>query len=221
MKNYEYIAFDLDGTLTNPALGLVNGFVYAFRKLGVDYGDEKLLCRFIGPPLIESWEREYSMTKEEAAQAVATFREYFSVYGWRENELYPGIKELLSELKAKGKKLLVATSKPEVFVHKILRLFGIHEFFDFIGAATLDHSRDSKSQVLSYVMEAAGIKEEEKGRCILVGDTKYDVEGARLCGIDSLGVTYGFGTAEELTAEGATYIAESVAEAGKILLSSD
>jgi len=216
VKEYKYVAFDLDGTLTDPEGGLTSGFAYALTKMGIEYGDKKNLRRFIGPPLKAEFRRVYSLTDEEAEECVRLFREYFSVYGWWDNKLYRGVPEMLSSLKTSGKKLLLATSKPEVFAKKILRLFDIEKYFDFIGAATLDHTRVEKSEVLDYSLKSIGA--EDRGACILVGDRVYDAEGAVACGIDSIGVLYGHGSEEEIRASGFTYIASTVSDISKILL---
>ena len=216
MKNYRYIAFDLDGTLTDPEAGLTSGFAYALTKMGIDYGEKKSLKRFIGPPLKAEFRAVYGMSDEDAEECVRLFREYFSVYGWWDNKLYSGVCEMLSELKDRGKKLLLATSKPEFFARKILRLFDIEKYFDFIGGATLDHTRVEKSEVLRYALDSLGAKDPEA--CILVGDRVYDALGARACRIDSLGVLYGHGTKEEILSSGFTYIVESVLDIAKILI---
>ena len=213
MKKYEVIAFDLDGTLTDPEEGLTSGFAYALSKLGIPYESKKSLARFIGPPLKAEFMAVYRFSDEEAEECVRLFREYFSVYGWWDNKLYDGVPEMLEALKRKGKTLILATSKPEVFAKKILKLFDIEKYFDFIGGATLDHTRVEKNEVLAYALESVG-----GGEAILVGDRKFDAEGARTCGIDSLGVLYGHGSREELFEANFTYLAEKVSDILKILI---
>ena len=210
MNRYELIAFDLDGTLTDPALGLTTGFEYAFRKMGIDAGDRQSLCRFIGPPLFECWQVDPGLSAEDADRAVELFREYYTVYGWRENRVYDGIPELLSELKARGFELGVATSKPEVQARKIINLFGLDKYFDYVGGAVSHHIRATKSEVLAYSIAEAGNVPYD--RCILVGDRRFDAEGAAALGIDSLGVLWGHGSEEEVRGAGFTYIAENVAD---------
>lgn len=208
MKKYNYIFFDLDGTLTNPERGLVSSFAYGLSKMGVDVSDREALKRFIGPPLREEWQAVYGFTPDEAEEAIRLFREYFSVYGWWDNEPYPGISDVLSRLKNSGKRLAVASSKPEIFAKKILDLFELSQYFDFIGGALQDKSRDKKSQVLEFVIDSLGVS--EKDECILVGDRKFDAEGAAACGIDSLGVAYGHGTREEIDRASFTYVVNTV-----------
>ena len=204
MKRYEIIAFDLDGTLTNPENGLVASFKYAHQKMGIHYENEDALKRFIGPSLYDEWQKCYGISAEKSAEMLLVFREFFAIYGWWDNEVYVGIPELLSDLKNAGYRLVVATSKPEHFAKKIVRKFDLEKYFEFVGGASSDKTRDKKHEVLEYVLSSLGEPEREK--VIIVGDRKYDAEGARQVGIDSLGVGYGFGTMEELEASGFTEI---------------
>lgn len=220
MKKYDVIAFDLDGTLTDPKRGLTSAFAYGLRKIGLRIDDVESLKKFIGPPLRDSFRDEYGLSERDADDALMLFREYFGVYGWWDNELYEGIHDLLSSLRAAGKTLVLATSKPEVYSSKILKLFGLTEYFNFSEGASFDSSREKKCDVLAYALEMVGANNAEgKSTAVLIGDTKFDVEGARLCGVDSIAVTYGYGKEDELVAEGATYIARSVENVKRILLS--
>lgn len=204
MKKYDVIAFDLDGTLSDPEQGLVDGFIYAFKKMGVtDYGDRESLRRFIGPSLYVVWQDEFGFNETIVVEAIEKFREYYNIYGWWDNKVYPGIVEMLSSLKAAGKTLVLATSKPEGTAIKIMRLFGLDKYFDFMGGAAGDN-RDHKWQVLEYSLNAVGADPEKS---ILVGDRIYDAEGAAKCGIDSLGVKWGHGSIDELESCGFTYLA--------------
>ena len=158
--------------------------------------------------------KDYHFTKEQAEEAIVKYRERFSAVGMFENEVYPGVDSLLEKLKQEGKVLATASSKPEKFVVKILEHFGLDGYFDEIAGAELTaEGRNSKEEVLRYVMDRLGV--EDKSRAVLVGDTKYDVEGAKALGIDCIGVTYGFGTAAEL--KGCVAVASSPAELEKIL----
>ena len=210
MKKYEVIAFDLDGTLTNPERGLVAGFRYAFDKLGIKYESPESLKRFIGPPLFDEWKSCFGLSDDECNEALRTFREFYDVYGWRENDLYPGVKEMLEGLKDSGKKLVVATSKPERVANKVLRLFDLARYFDFISTATIDKKRDKKREVLEYALESIGSP--DKSTCIMVGDRVYDAEGAQIVGIDSLGVLYGHGSRDEILGAGFNYIVNNPTE---------
>ena len=214
MKKYDTIAFDLDGTLTNPERGLLSAFVYCFKKVGVPYESKESLKRYIGPPLYDEWMKDFGWTFEEASNAVEIFREYYNIYGWWDNEVYAGIAELLSELKSHGKKLVVATSKPEVTAKKVLRLFGLDKYFDYIAGASMNGSEDLKWQILTRALREVGA---EKSTSILVGDRKYDAEGAKICGIDSLGVLWGHGSKEELVSAGFEYVLETPKEVSELL----
>lgn len=221
MSKYEIIAFDLDGTLSDPAQGLIDGFIYAFRKLGIEYGERESLRRFIGPPLADEWIKEFGFTEAEAEHAVELFREYYNVYGWWDNLMYKGIPELLASLKAAGKTVVLSTSKPQDTAEDILKFHGIHHYFDFIsGHDYVARVREKKWEVLEYALTNLGVDHTPAARakCVLVGDRKYDAEGADKCGIDSVGVLWGHGTAEELEASGFTSLAGTVDELQSILL---
>ena len=214
MKEYSVIAFDLDGTLSDPEQGLVDGFIYAFKKMGVtDYGDRDSLRRFIGPSLYEVWQDEFGFNQDTVKDAIEKFREYYNIYGWWDNKVYDGVREMLAELKKQGKTIVLATSKPEDTAIKIIKLFDLEKYFDFLGGAKGD-DRDHKWQVLNYSLNSVGADREH---AILVGDRLYDAEGAKICGIDCLGVTWGHGSRVELEEAGCTYIADCPADALKIL----
>ena len=220
MKKYDVIAFDLDGTLSDPAKGLIQGFVYCFKKLGLPYDNQEELRKYIGPSLYEEWQEDFGFTPQEANDAIEVFREYYNIYGWWDNELYDGIPEMLSALKKAGKKVVLATSKPLDTAKKVLALFGLTDYFDFIGGA-VSHQNDQKWQVLNWSLSSVGVDlndPDSLAKCILVGDRKYDAEGAKICGIDSMGVLYGHGTEEEIYASGFTMCASSVADIAKALI---
>jgi phosphoglycolate phosphatase len=220
MKKYDVIAFDLDGTLSDPAKGLIQGFVYCFKKLGLPYDNQEELRKYIGPSLYEEWQEDFGFTPDEANDAIEVFREYYNIYGWWDNEIYEGIPEMLSALKKAGKKIVLATSKPLDTAKKVLALFGLTDYFDFIGGA-VSHQNDQKWQVLNWSLSSVGVDlndPDSLAKCILVGDRKYDAEGAKICGIDSLGVLYGHGTEEEIYASGFTLYASSVSDISKTLI---
>ena len=220
MKKYDVIAFDLDGTLSDPARGLIQGFVYCFKKLGLPYENENDLRKYIGPSLYEEWQEDFGFTPDEANDAIEIFREYYNIYGWWDNDLYDGIPEMLGALKAAGKKVVLATSKPLDTAKKVLELFDLTHYFDFIGGA-VSHQNDQKWQVLNWSLSSVGVDlsdPDQLAKCILVGDRKYDAEGAKICGIDSMGVLYGHGTKEELDESGFTVLADSVADVANKLI---
>ena len=214
MKDYKVIAFDLDGTLSDPAHGLIQGFVYCFKKLGLPYENENDLRKYIGPSLYEEWQEDFGFTPDEANDAIEVFREYYNIYGWWDNTLYEGIPEMLGALRKAGKKIVLATSKPLDTAKKVLALFGLTDYFDFIGGA-VSHQNDQKWQVLNWSLSSVGVDLNDPlqlEKCILVGDRKYDAEGAKICGIDSMGVLYGHGTEEEICSSGFTHYANTVAD---------
>lgn len=205
----QYLMFDLDGTLTDPMVGITSSVKYALSKFGIEVRYLKELTPFIGPPLVDSFQEFYGMSREDADRAVEYYREYFAPKGIFENEIYEGIPEMLSDLSERGFTLLLATSKPAVFAEQILKHFGIDEYFSYVGGSELDGRRSTKTEVIEYVLSACKIKPEE---AIMVGDRKHDVEGAKNCGVESVGVLYGYGGVEELEKAGADHLAGSVAE---------
>lgn len=213
---YKYIFFDLDGTLTDPGLGITNSVMYALKKFNIEVEDRVSLYKFIGPPLLESFERFYGMSSEESQQALQYYREYFKPHGLYENEVYDGIEELLAELKKRGLKLILATSKPEEFAIEILKHFHLDKYFDFIAGATMDEKRVKKADVIAYALESCGIA--ELASAIMVGDREHDVLGAKEVGLESIGVLYGYGDCEELKKAGATYIVENTKDILKVIL---
>ena len=200
MAKYDLVLFDLDGTLADPESGLLKSFSYALSRMGVDCSDVQSLKRFIGPPLYDEWQRVYGFSAEESGRALDYFHEYYEKDGWCDSVMYPEIPSLLSALRGAGVRIALATSKPEVFARKTLRLFDIHSYFDFEAGAYSDRIRDKKWEVLAYALEQFPDIPREK--CVLVGDRKYDAEGAHICGIDSIGIGWGHGSAEELSESG-------------------
>lgn len=214
---YQTIFFDLDGTLTDPGTGITNSVAHALKYYNIAVSERSELYKFIGPPLIESFQLFYGFSRERAAEAVNYYREYYSKNGIFENYVYDGMEALLRDLKAAGKQLVVATSKPELFAGQILEHFGLAEYFAYIAGANMDESRTKKAEVIAYALDTCGIT--DKSSVLMVGDREHDVLGAREVGIDCLGVLYGYGDREELEQAGADYIAENVAELRRFLLS--
>lgn len=213
---YKYILFDLDGTLTDPGLGITNAVMYALKKFNIEVPDRSELYKFIGPPLLESFEKYYGMTPEQRQMALQYYREYFKPYGLYENTVYDGVGEVLAALKVQGKKLILATSKPEPFAVEILRHFGLDKYFDFVAGATMDETRNKKADVIAYALENCGIT--DLSAAVMVGDREHDVLGAKQNGLDCVGVLFGYGDREELSAAGAAYIAEKVEDILRFVL---
>lgn len=205
---YKTVLFDLDGTLTDPGLGITNSVMYALEKFDIKVEDRTSLYKFIGPPLKDSFEKYYHMSDEEITRAIAYYREYFSVKGIYENVLYDGITEVLKQIKDSGRQVILATSKPEAFSVEILRYFKIDHYFDFAACATMDETRTNKAEVIAYALKLGEITDLKSA--IMIGDREYDIIGAKAAGLNSIGVLYGYGSREELQNAGATYIAERV-----------
>ena len=213
---YHYIFFDLDGTLTDSKEGILNSLRYAFDKLGEPVPPESTLIKFIGPPLYASFMDFYGLDRQKALEAVEFYREYYRDRGIWENEVYAGIPELLAKLKGAGKRLLVATSKPENFALQILEHFHLRQYFDRVAGSTLDSSRVEKADVICYALEQQGIAPGPS--VVMVGDREHDVLGARKAGLDCIGVLFGYGDAPELQKAGAARIAATVEELAGLLL---
>ncbi|WP_019779521.1 HAD family hydrolase [Streptococcus sobrinus] len=216
MTNYQTIIFDLDGTLTDSQTGIINSLAYAFKQMGLPLPVQSQLKKFIGPPLSQSFQDFCGLNDIETQKTISYYRQYFADKGWKENQLLPGARELLAKLKQAGKTLLVASSKPEVFVKQILDHFEIDSYFTVIAGASLDDSRSQKSAVIAHALKTAKI-EELKG-CVMVGDRKHDVEGAKVQGLPTIGLLLGFGSRQELEESGAIAIAENFQDLEKILL---
>ncbi len=205
---FSTILLDLDGTITNPYIGITNGVMYAYKHLGLEVPERESLRSFIGPPLIVEFTRR-GLPEEQAREAVRLYREYYGETGLFENELIPGTVEFLRELKQRGKRVFLATSKPEQFSVRILERFGIAQYFDFIGAAAMDGSRDSKLAVIQYVLGSTGASPQE---CLMVGDRMHDIIGAHDAGMKCAAVLVGFGSREEFAEYKADYVAETLAD---------
>lgn len=221
MNRKDYVLFDLDGTLTDPKEGITKSVRYALNHYGIQVEDLDSLTPFIGPPLTDSYKKYYGFSDEQAWEGVQVYREYFSDRGWYENKEYPGIKEMLEALREAGRVLLVATSKPEEFARKILAHFGMTEYFDFIGGADMEETRGRKADVIRCVLEQCGLDNnpETLERCVMVGDREHDVLGARECGMDCVGVLYGYGDRQEMDGCRPAWVAASVEELRDLLLS--
>lgn len=216
MHRKQVIFFDLDGTLTDSSPGILNAVAYALGKCGITETDRGKLYRFIGPPLLDIFQEAYGMSREQALQAVEYYREYYRAGGLFENSPYDGIHGLLADLKAMGKTVALATAKPEVFTVPILEKFDLAQYFDHIGAASLDESRNQKHQVVAHTLKLCG--NPDPGTVVMVGDRHHDADGARANGIETVGVLYGFGDRAELEQAGAAAIAETVEDLRSILL---
>ncbi|AIQ41483.1 HAD family hydrolase [Paenibacillus sp. FSL R7-0297] len=209
-----HILFDLDGTLTDPKEGITKCVEYALHKLGIGVEHPDLLIPYIGPPLYDSFVHIQGLTHEAALQGVDFYRERYRTLGMFENNVIPGVPELLENLRNQGFSLYVATSKPTVFAEEILRHYKLDHFFRFTAGSNLDGTRSKKREVIQYVLDQNDIP---AAQAVMIGDREHDIIGAKACGVPSIGVLFGYGSEEELSAAGADYIAPTVEETGKII----
>ena len=210
------VLFDLDGTLTDPKLGITRSIQYALRKRGITPPDADELEPFIGPPLAQSFRERLGFDEGEARRAVDDYREYFAQAGLYENEVYAGIPELLRDLRASELRVCLATSKPMVFAERILEHFDLAKHFDLVVGSHLDGTHVEKAEIVATAL--AGVSGVRPERVVMVGDRMHDVHGARANGIDAIGVTWGYGSHEELEAAAPTSLVESVGELRRLLL---
>ena len=221
---YKYLLFDLDGTLTDPREGITTSVQYALKAFGIEEPDREKLTPFIGPPLRGSFQAFYGFSEAQAQEAVEKYREWFAPKGIFQNEIYDGIAQALKAWKEKGKVLAVASSKPTVYVEKILEHFKIRAYFSVVVGSELDGTRDSKEEVVEEALrQLEGLGQEDKlmqggGRTVMVGDRKFDVEGGKRHGLVTVGVSFGYAQPGELEAAGADYVVDTVEELKELLM---
>ena len=197
MKKYEYLLFDLDGTITDSFESVANCFCYALKHFGIEVKNISELRPALGPPLKDSFINLYGLSDEDAKRAVEKYRERYNIYNTLENKLYDGIDDILNKLQKEGYKLILATSKPEEYAVKILKYFNLDKYFYDICGASFDKSRSEKEDVLNYLLAKNKINDLKKA--VMIGDRKYDLEAAGTLGLDAIGVLYGYGDIEELS----------------------
>ena len=210
MKEYNYYLFDFDGTLCDTTEGIFNSIIYSLDCYGIKETDIEKLRYFVGPPLFESYKKIYNVSDEDAQWLIDKYRERYREKAAEESKVYGGIPQLLKRLKENGKKIAVASSKPIQFVEEISKHLGIYEYYDFVSAEDFKNNHSSKEDLINACLDFFG--NPQKSEVIMVGDRCYDIDGAKAVGIDSAGAVYGFGTVEELTESGATYILNSPEE---------
>lgn len=208
---YKAILFDLDGTLTESGEGITKSVRYALEKLGKPAPPLEELRVFVGPPLMEQFMKYADLDEEGARLAVKYYRERYSTVGIFENRPYPGVEEMLAELRAKGYSLAVASSKPERFVLQILEHFQLRDYFDEVVGSEMDGRRTSKAEVIEEALARLDLSAHRE-QVVMVGDKEHDVLGARACGLSCVAVSYGYGTEEELLAAGPLKIVDSAAQ---------
>jgi len=201
------ILFDLDGTLTDSGEGIINSVIPALEHFGLPVPEREALRVFVGPPLHETF-MKFGVPDEKADEAVEIYRSRYNTIGKFENAPYPGIIELLQTLKSHGHTLLVATSKPESLSVEIMEKFELAQYFDRICGASLDRSRTCKEDVIAYLLQENGSSD----NMVMVGDTHFDVEGAKAHGIPAIGVAWGYGQVQDMIDAGAVAIAYTMEE---------
>jgi len=216
MSQFTHILFDLDGTLTNPRLGIGNSLKYALRQMQMDGYSDEILEKFVGPPLQDNFKNLFGMNQRNTNLAVEHFRTYFGEKGLFENEPYQGISELLEELHLSGKHIYVVTSKLEKYAKMIMRHFEFDRYLDDLQGAEATGEHSGKGQLIGQLLERNRIP--ASASVVMVGDTHYDLIGAKENEISSIAVGYGFGTAENLSLCSPDHMVDSVAELAELLL---
>ena len=211
----QYIFFYFDGTLVDTSEGIFYSLAYALECMGEPAMSNQDMRKFIGPPLEWSFATYNNMSKQDAAKATEHFRKVYKIDGVNMHKVYDGVIETLKELKSRGKKLIIATSKPEPLAVKIMKDNGFYDCFDVISGATFDGVRSTKEQVLNYAINLA--KPESLCDCVLVGDSKSDAVGANVVGMDFIGVLYGFGTTNDLQIDNTKALVEKFTDLLKII----
>ena len=215
---YSYVFFDLDGTLTQSDIGILECAKRALTHFGVDISDAAKLKKFIGPPLYVSFHDAYGLSEEDTEEAIRIYRKHYTEEGIYQAPLYPDMKELLSDFKKAGIKLMITTSKPQMMAEKVAKNNEIFDFFDGIIGPGLDEHDPSKTILIRRAMDALGLTDNDRDKIVMVGDRFYDIEAAVEVGVDSIGVLYGYGEREELEKAGATYLLKDVPEMRGIVL---
>ena len=205
----KYVFFDLDGTLTDPGIGITNCVMYALEKFGIMETDRGKLYKFIGPPLLDSFRDYYGFDEEKSRLAMKYYRERYGVTGLFENRVYDGMPELLAFLKNQGRTLVVATSKPTLYSEQILEKFGLSDYFTYVSGASMNENNSNKAIIISQAIGYLGISPDE---VIMVGDRMHDIDGAKANNIPVVGVLYGYGNRREFEEHGADYIVKNVLE---------
>lgn len=214
--NFDAVLFDFDGTLADTSRGIFNSIRYALKQEGIPVGDETRLNYFIGPPLYDGFSHVYGTGKEQTARLVEEYRVYYSKEGVYQADLYDGMTEALDKLRAEGLRTAVTSSKPAHFLRVLLPHFGLEDRFDAVVGPELDNEIADKSDLCKKAVSLLGVPADR--RAAMVGDRRYDMAGAAKAGLTAVGVTYGFGSAEELNGAGADVLAGSPAEVCRFIL---
>lgn len=209
---FQYILFDLDGTLTDPGEGITKSIRYAFDYYGYPVESLEALRVYIGPPLAEEFMARLGVDETRARAITEKFRERYNDIGWKENHPIDGMPELLASLKAHGKKLAVATSKPLPIAMRVLQYFELDRYFDVICGSAPDGSKGAKWLIVAETLRRLGVDEAAKAQAVMVGDRMYDIIGGQKNGLTTVGLTMGYGSREEFAQAGVSYVADSAEE---------
>lgn len=230
MRKYKFLLFDLDGTVSESAPGIVKGVKHSLEAVGITENDPEVLKTFIGPPLNVQYKKLYNMSDEDIVKAVTAFREVYETEGILDCAPYEGLDKLFQKAKEEGCILCVASSKPEPFVIQIMENFGFAPHFTVISGSRIGDELDKRAvasqktriilKTLSLLEEKGFTKEEMEGKTVMIGDTFYDIDGAKDTHLPSVGVTYGYGSEKELKNSGADFIVHSVSELEELLFPS-
>ncbi len=220
MTNYKYVLFDLDGTVSESAGGIRMSLEHAIKSLGKPLPDLNDYTLYIGPPLIDTFRNVCHFSEEESRNGVELYRDFYDEKGKYVNKLYDGIREVLVKLRENGAKIAVCSSKYEKFAEEIIEILGVSDCFDAVCGSTLDGSRKDKKDLIPYAVKALGGNfEEDSQSVIMLGDTYFDARGARQCGVDFIGVEYGYGSVETMRQEGAKVFAKTPSDLISLLIS--
>ncbi|MSO27061.1 MAG: HAD family hydrolase [Candidatus Nanopelagicales bacterium] len=217
MTNSRAVLFDLDGTITDSAPGMIACIRYALADMDLEGPDDDDMRSFLGPPLVDTFTNHFGLTPAESTRLIAKYRERYHEVGEYENAVYPGMPEILADLRAQGATVATATSKPTASATRILTHFGLDGYFTFIGGAEMHGARQHKADVIAHTLEELGIDDPAAVDIHMVGDRSHDVLGAKQFGIPTIGVLWGYGSRAELTAAGAVAIVDDAAQLRALL----
>ena len=215
MKKYDYILFDLDGTITDSKPGIVTCIKYALDKHGIAY-TSAILDKMVGPPFRVSMKEFFGLELDEIEDLITDYRSKYSAGGWRDCRVYDGVFDMLDTLQKSGKHLAIATSKPIKFTNVMVDELGLRKYFDFVGGASADASKESKADVINLALENLGVK--DKSKVLMVGDRLYDIVGAKECGVDVVAVLWGYGDKKEFEEYQADYIEATPSDVVSLVL---
>lgn len=216
MKTYDYILFDLDGTVSDSKPGIITCIKYALDGKGIKHPPAEIFDKMVGPPFRVSMKEFLGLDMPMIEQLITLYRGKYEVDGWRDCRLYDGMTDVFAALKSAGKKLAIATSKPLKFTHLMIEGLGLSQYFDFVGGASCDASAETKADVIELVLK--NLKAEDRSRVLMLGDRLYDIEGAHACGLDCGAVMWGYGNLEEFKEYGADYILDTPNDIVKLVL---